>query len=222
MTTNPDRTSERLRAIALPAHTAVVTVELQRGIVSDEAVLPDLPIAVRNAGVLQVAGRVCRAARQHQVRVLHATFEEHPGGAGQIVNCRLAAIGAKRRAEVGYSPTELGQPGVALVDELEVSDADLRVPRSHGMTPFNGTELDSILRSLGITTVVLLGVSLNVAVLGAAISAVDLGYQVIVVRDAVVGLPPEYGAAVLEHTLSMLATVVDSDALLGVWDAGGS
>lgn len=192
-------------------------MELQKGIVGADAILPALPIAVRESGMLDVAGRVCRAAREHGVRVLHATMEERPDGAGQAVNCRIFAIGAKRRAEVGYSPTEIGQPGVVLVDELDVQPGDITIPRMHGMTPFTGTELDAVVRNLGVRTIVLMGVSLNLGIIGAALSALDLGYQVIVVRDGVVGLPKAYADAVLENSLSMISTIVTADELIAAW-----
>ena len=59
----------------------------------------------------------------------------------------------------------------------------------HGMTPFTGTELDAVIRNLGVSTIVLMGVSLNLGIIGAALSALDHGYQVVIVRDAVIGLP---------------------------------
>lgn len=192
-------------------------MELQKGIVGDEAILPALPIAVRESGMLAVAGRVCRSARDHGVRVVHATMRERPDGAGQAVNCRIFAIAAKRRAEVGHSPTDIGQPGCELVDELDVQPSDIEVPRMHGMTPFTGTELDAVIRNLGVRTIVLVGVSLNLGITGAALSALDLGYQVVVVRDAVAGLPKEYAEAVLANTLSMIATVVSADELIAAW-----
>jgi nicotinamidase-related amidase len=98
-----------------------------------------------------------------------------------------------------------------------VQPSDIEVPRMHGMTPFTGTELDAVIRSLGAGTIVLMGVSLNLGITGAALSAVDLGYQVIVVRDAVVGLPREYGDAVIENTLAMIATIVTSDEIISAW-----
>jgi biuret amidohydrolase len=210
-------TSDRLRQLVQPSHCAIVTMELQKGIVGGEAILPALPVAVQQAGILDVAGRVCRAGRQHGVRVLHATMRERPDGAGQAVNCRIFAVGAKRRAEHGSSPTDIGQPGVALVDELDVQPSDIEVPRMHGMTPFNGTELDAVIRNLGVHTIVLMGVSLNLGIIGAALSALDLGYQVVVVRDAVIGVPQEYGEAILANSLAMIATIVTADELIGAW-----
>ncbi len=209
--------SDRFRQIVDPSHTAVVTMELQRGIVGDQAVLPALPVAVREAGMLEIAGRVCRAARIVGARVVHATMEERADGLGQAVNCKIFSIVAKRRAEVGFSPTEIGQPGAELVEELDVQPADVKVARMHGMTPFTGTELDAVIRNMRVTTIVLMGVSLNLGIIGAALSALDLGYQVVVVRDAVVGLPKAYADAVLENSIAMIATVVTADELIAAW-----
>jgi nicotinamidase-related amidase len=208
---------DRLRELIDPAHTAIVTMELQKGIVAGEAILPALANAVQEAGMLEVAGRVCRAARSHGVRVIHGTMRERPDGAGQAINCKIFAIGEKRRAETGYSPTEIGRPGVELVDELDVQPSDIEIPRMHGMTPFTGTELDAVIRNLGVKTIVLMGVSVNLGIMGAALSALDLGYQVIVVRDGVVGIPKEYADAVIENTLSMIATIVTADELIASW-----
>jgi biuret amidohydrolase len=209
--------SDRLLALVRADHTTIVTMELQKGIVGEGAILPALPVAVREAGLLDVAGRVCRAARSAGVRIVHQTMRERPDGAGQAINCKIFAIGAKHRAETGHSPTEIGQPGCELVDELDVQPSDIEIPRMHGMTPFTGTELDAVLRNLGTTTVVLMGVSLNLGIIGGALSALDHGYQVVVVRDGVVGLPKEYGEAVLANSLAMIATIVTGDELIAAW-----
>ena len=210
-------TADRLRGLVHPDHTTIITMELQKGIVGDEGILPALPIAVREAGMLAVVGRVCAEARSKGVRVVHQTMRSRPDGAGQAINCRIFAVGAKRRAEVGHEPTDIGQPGAELVDELDVQPSDIEVSRMHGMTPFTGTELDAVVRNLGTKTVVFMGVSLNLGIMGGALSALDLGYQVVIVRDAVIGIPREYGEAVLANSLSMIATIVTSDELLAAW-----
>jgi nicotinamidase-related amidase len=209
--------NDRLRQLVAPAHTAVVTMELQKGIVGDESILPALPRAVAECGLLATAGRVARAARESGARVVHGTMRERPDGAGQAINCRIFAVGAKYKAEHGHSPTEIGQAGVELVDELDVQPSDIEVPRMHGMTPFTGTELDAVIRNLGVSTIVLMGVSLNLGIIGAALSALDHGYQVVVVRDAVTGLPREYAEAVLENSIAMIATIVTADELIQAW-----
>jgi nicotinamidase-related amidase len=60
-------------------------------------------------------------------------------------------------------------------------------------------------------------VSVNIGVLGLVMGAVDLGYRVALVRDAIVGVPPEYGDAVVEGTLGLLATLVTTDEVVATW-----
>ncbi len=200
-----------------PTHTVVLTMELQKGIVGGDAIIPTLPDVVGEVGLLDAAGRVCHAARAAGARIVHGTKESRSDGAGDAVNCRIFASAAKRRAEHGAAPNDIGQPGAALVDELGFDERDIKVPRMHGMTPFTGTELDAVIRNLGARTVVIMGVSLNLGITGAALSALDLGYQVVVVRDAVVGIPRAYGEAVLENSIAMIATLVTSDELVEAW-----
>lgn len=209
--------SDRLRALIDPATTVVLTMEMQKGVVGEEATLPALPIAVREAGMLDAAGAVCRAARAAGVRVVHATVQQRADGAGQAVNCKIFALAAKQRAANGAGPLDIGRPGTALADELDVQPTDIEVPRSHGMTPFTSTSLDQIIRNLGTRTIVLMGVSLNLGIIGAALSALDLGYQVVVVRDAVIGVPQEYGEAMLANSISMIATIATSTEILAAW-----
>ena len=205
-----------LRRIAEPATTAVLTMELQEGVVGKSALLQALVEEVDRAGTIGAARRVCDAARAAGARVVHCTAVSRPDGAGGAVNCKIFALGERMRRERGSGATDLGTPGAELVAGLE-DPRDIVVPRLHGMTPFTSTALDQILRNLGVRTVVATGVSINLGVFGMALSALDLGYQVVVVRDAVAGVPAEYAQAVLDSSLSMIATIVTSDELLAAW-----
>jgi nicotinamidase-related amidase len=101
--------------------------------------------------------------------------------------------------------------------EIGPEPGDLEVSRIHGMTPFTSTPLDQLLRNMGITTIVATGNSVNIGVLGLVMTAVDLGYQVIVPRDAVAGVPKEYADAVIENTIAMLATVCTTADVVSAW-----
>jgi nicotinamidase-related amidase len=156
------------------------------------------------------------AARDAGARVVHCTAVARPDGAGEAINCKVFALNDRIRRQLGHAPNELGTPGAELVEGLE-DPRDIVVPRLHGMTPFTSTCLDQILRNLGIGTVVAAGVSVNLGLFGMALTALDLGYQVVVVRDAVAGVPAEYAQAVLDNSLSMIATIVTADELLAAW-----
>jgi nicotinamidase-related amidase len=104
------------------------------------------------------------------------------------------------------------------VAELD-ADGDLVLPRYHGLSPMTGTPLDSLLRNAGVTTIVVAGVSLNVAIPNLVFDAVNRAYQVVVVTDAVAGIPLEYGESVLRHSLALLATLATTDEVVAAWQA---
>lgn len=80
-----------------------------------------------------------------------------------------------------------------------------------------GTDLDAVLRNLDVSTIVVVGVSLNIAIPNLVMDAVNAAYRVIVPRDAVAGIPTDYGEAIIDNTLSLLATITTTDELLQTW-----
>jgi nicotinamidase-related amidase len=204
-----------LRTLTTPATTAVITMELQRGVTGDLAAMAELAEEVRTAGVIDNVARLCRAARGAGAKVVHCTAVFRPDRLGSKVNSRIAAASLK----LNQGRLDIGQPGAEVMPEIGPEPGDIEISRTHGMTPFTSTSLDQVLRNMGITTVVATGNSINVGVLGLVLTATDLGYQVVVPRDAVAGVPKAYADAVLEHTIAMLATVCTTDDLTAVWAA---
>jgi nicotinamidase-related amidase len=199
-----------LADIAAPAHTALVTQECQRGVIGDLSRLPALAGAAAQGMTKNVAA-LAAAARAAGVAVLHGTAQRRADGRGASHNSRLFAAMAK------LPPLLPGSPDVEIVPEIGCADSDIVVPRLHGLSPMSGTELDPILRNLGVSTIVVVGVSVNVAVTNCAFDAVNLGYQVVVPADAVTGWPADYVEAVIRHTLSLIATVTSTEELLAAW-----
>ena len=209
---------ERLARLVEPSTTAVVTMELQRGIVGDKVMLPALADACRAKHTVDHAGEVCAAARAAGIRVVHCTAEGRADGAGATENCKIFAMAAKARREHGVA-TAAGSDGAKLMPQLGEDPRDITIARLHGMTPFTSTSLDQMLRNLGIRTVVVVGVSVNLGVFGLCLSAVDLGYHVVLVRDAVAGVPADYADAVIDNSLSFLTTITTSAELCSLWAA---
>lgn len=193
-----------------PARTALVTSEVQNGVVGKRSALPAL--ADLAADMLEPLGRLCEDARAAGVRVIHATAARRSDAAGSNTNARLFA--AVRRSPVTLLPDS---HEATVVPELGPEPEDLVLTRLHGLSPMAGTDLDPILRNLGVTTVVVTGVSINVAITNLVMDAVNLGYQVVVPRDLVVGVPADYADAVVDNTLSVLATITTGDEISTVW-----
>ena len=129
--------------------------------------------------------RLCAGAREHGAQVIHCTAARRADGKGSNQNARLF-LGV-RKSPVTMLP---GTSEVAVVPELGPEAADLVLSRLHGLNPMAGTDLDPLLRNLGITTIVVTGVSVNIAVTNLVMDAVNLGYQAVVPRDAVTAFPP--------------------------------
>ncbi|HJQ84030.1 MAG TPA: cysteine hydrolase [Candidatus Binatia bacterium] len=201
-----------LSGLLAPAHAALLLMECQEGVVGGGGKLGALADAVARHGTIARIASVLEAARTARVPIFHCTMSRRPDGGGAVANCLLLAATAKRGP--GLVP---GSPQQAVVAPLAPADGEWVVTRFHGVTPFHGTELDAILRNLGVRTVVATGVSVNVGILGLTIEAVNAGYQVVIPTDAVAGTPDEYVAAVFEHTLRLLATLTTSAEVREVW-----
>jgi biuret amidohydrolase len=202
-----------LEELLAPSRVALVLQEIQNGIVGDTATFPALAEAAAAVGLIPNATRLARAAREAGAPVIHATADSLPGAFGANRNARLFAA-AKRDGAQNARKSDSVLPVTGLDAE-----GDLLLPRYHGLSPMTGTPLDSLLRNAGVTTVVVAGVSLNVAIPNLVFDAVNRAYQVIVVTDAVAGTPLEYGESVLRHSLSLLATLATTDEVVAVWEA---
>lgn len=201
-----------LRELVAPGRVALVTSEVQAGVVGEHSALPELAEAA--APAVAATARLCRAARAAGVPVVHCTAARRHDGLGSNTNARLFA--AVRRSPVALLP---GSPEASVVPALGPEPSDLVLTRLHGLSPMAGTDLDPVLRNLGASTVVVTGVSVNVAVTNLVMDAVNRGYQVVVPRDAVAGVPASYADAVIDATLSLLATLTTADALAEAWSA---
>lgn len=199
-------------SLLVPRQAALLLMECQEGIVGAAARLGALAEAVARHGTIGWIARVLAAARRAGVPVFHLTMSRRPDGGGAAVNCRLLAAARK-----SATPLLPGSSAHAVVEPLAPVDGEWIVTRWHGLTPFHGTELDPILRNLGVRTVVATGVSVNVGILGLALEAVNAGYQVVIPRQAVAGTPDDYVASVFEHTLGLLATVTTVERVVEIW-----
>jgi nicotinamidase-related amidase len=198
----------------LPAgRTAVVLQEIQNGVVGAETAFPALADAAGAIGVVGNAARLAAAARTAGVPVVHATAENLPNGFGANRNARLFAGAAKAGAA--------NAPGTSSVRPVDVvyAPGDLVLPRYHGLSPMADGQLDALLRNSGITSIVVAGVSLNVAIPNLVFDAVNRSYQVVLPTDAVAGTPVEYGRQVLDHCLTLIAALTTTDALVEAWRA---
>jgi nicotinamidase-related amidase len=138
---------------------ALVVIDLQKGIVS----------AHNAPGMVKQAARLAAEFRRHDLPVV-------------LVNVTGRAPG---RTDAGQPPrTTALPPGWAdLIDELDVQPTDHLITKRR-RSAFHDTGLDTLLRDLGVTQIVLAGISTSAGVESTARSASDYGYHVVLATDA--------------------------------------
>ena len=203
-----------LVSLVAPGHTALVLQEVQNGVVGEPSALPQLAASAAAVDLIGHCAQLAVAARAAGVPVIHCTAETRDDGLGGNRNARLF-MGVKK-SPVPLSP---GSAAVRPPDEIGVEPSDLVLARYHGLGPMTGTQLDSVLRNQGVTTIVGVGVSVNIGMTNFAFDAVNRGYQFVMPRDAVAGVPPEYAEAVIANTLSLVATLTTTAEILEAWRA---
>ncbi|MET8954885.1 cysteine hydrolase [Streptomyces sp. NPDC004533] len=200
---------EQLSELLEPRTTVLMTVECQQGVVGPDSALPELARQARSSGALGNVARLVAAAHKGGVQVIHAIAERRPNGRGANRNARL--FHAAERLPVQQLS---GSTAVRVAAPIEVTEEDFVVRRLHGLSPLAGTEVDALLRNLGCRTLIVTGVSANVAIPNTVFDAVNHGYTAVVPADAIAGVPPDYTPAMIRNTLALVATVATTDEVL--------
>jgi nicotinamidase-related amidase len=200
-----------LASLVDPSTTVVLTQECQRAIIGDlgQGVLPD---AAREVGLIERVGEVVRVGRSAGCRILHCVAEGRPDNPASATNAPILRAGARGRENSAWDPR-----GTEIVEGIDVAATDITSVRTVQVSPIIGTEVPTILRNLGVRTVVALGVSANLGIPNVAIDCVNLGFDVVIPRDAIVGYPLDYTELVVKNTLGMVAKICTTAELVGVW-----
>ena len=195
-----------------PPTTIVLTQECQRGVIGDLSALPAMAEAVRTTGVLDNIGRIVKAGRDAGCQIVHCLAATRADRRGSSTNAPLFAAAAR-------GPVTLleGSEAVEVVDGISGHESDVVSTRLAGLSPVNGTDLPLVLRNLGARTIVIVGVSTNVAIPNATFDCVNLGFNVVIARDAITGFPVEYTDAMVQNTLSVVAKICTTDDLVAAW-----
>jgi nicotinamidase-related amidase len=192
-----------------PAHTAIVNMECQVGLLGPDAILPGLARHAQQIDLIDNLATLFESARSVGVRIYYCTDERRADGFGFARNTFVdRGMADGRDGSGGHGP---------VMDGISPRPEDVVFRREQGLTGFFATALDAYLRNTGVSTLVVTGLSVNIAVLGTVIEAMNRGYTVIVPSDCVVGDPPEYVESVLRYTMRNVAIVTSSAALVDHW-----
>jgi nicotinamidase-related amidase len=180
--------------------TALLVMDVQRGIVTR---FSDDP------GYLERLSRAITSARAAQIPVIYVVVSFRTGHPEISPRNRSFAAAA---AAGGFAhddpatdvhPAVAPQPGDILVTKRRVS-------------AFTGSDLEVVLRSLGVSTLVLTGIATSGVVLSTLRQAADLDYQLVVLADACLDADSEVHRVLTEKVFIRQAEVLT----VADWEAG--
>ena len=203
----------------LPAgRTAAVAIDMHRGHL-DPAVAT-LPLAAERCGpVVKRAASLFAGLRERGVPVVHVVTEYRDAGEIAANPFWKAAHDDPGKARRGILRHNLaGSPGTEIIAELH-DPRDLVVRGKKRYSSFHGTDLEFVLRRLGVDTLVLAGINTTTCVLNAAFDATNRDFRVVVAADAVDSMDGEtrHGFA-LTLMGAALGWPLGNDAILAALD----
>ena len=164
-----------------PSKTAVVLIEYQNDFVSEGGALHGAVEAVMDkTDMLANTKKMVQAARAAGATIMHAPITFAPG-----YNEISAHPYGILKGVVDGAAFIKGGWGGAIADEMAPQEGDIVIEGKRGLDTFASTNLDFILRSKGIETLVLGSFLTNCCVESTMRSGYENGYKVITLSDCV-------------------------------------
>ena len=181
-----------------PAHTAMLSMDLQSGIVSIY-VKDDLP---------NRAGALLQNGRDAGLTIIHVKVGFRPGL--PEIHRRNMLLGALKDSPA-HQQLFTGDAG-AIHPALGPQENDLVVTKSR-VNAFVGTDLALLLRARDIDTVIMFGIATSGVVLATSLAAADADYRLFIVKDCCADLDPAVHTCMIDKIFPRYATVLSADEL---------
>lgn len=191
-----------------PEHTALLVMDVQPAVLASLGETEEL---------LDRIGRAIAVVRGHGGRVGYVRVGFDDGDVDAIpTHSRMYRISTMARDRLHKDA-----PATAVHDRVAPASGDLTVRKTR-VGAFSTTDLDEQLRSAGITTLLLAGVSTSGVVLSTVRDAHDRDYQVYVLADATADPRTEVHAFLTEHVFPAQADVIEVAQLDGLFDSSAA
>jgi nicotinamidase-related amidase len=194
-----------------PAKTALVLIEYQNEFTSEGGVLHGAVSGVMDkTGMLPKTVARVDAARAAGVTIMHAPITFAPGY-GELSRHPYGIL----KGVVDGNAFVKGTWGAAIVDDLTPAEGDIIIEGKRGLDTFASTNLDFILRSKGIETVIIGGFLTNCCVESTMRSAYENGYRVITLTDCTAATSAEEHDNAIAYDFPMFSLPMESTTVTG-------
>jgi ureidoacrylate peracid hydrolase len=181
------------------ARTAVVVIDLQNDFCHPDGWLAGIGVDISGAQApIPVVAGLLPQLRAYDVPVVWVNWGNRPDQANLPPGVRHVYDAAGESNGIGSTSSPSGSPvlqagswAAAIVDDLDVETGDLAIDK-YRMSGFVDTPLDSVLRNLLVDTLLFCGVNADQCVLNTLTDGANLGYDVVMIEDAVGTTSPSY------------------------------
>ena len=189
-----------------PATTAVVLIEFQNEFTSDGGVLHGAVAKVMGeTKMLANSVELVGALRKKGVSILHVPIT-FAAGYGEITKHPYGILKGVVDGKAFIKDTW----GAAICDAMKPQDGDIVIEGKRGLDAFASTNIDFVLRSKGIKTVIIGGFLTNCCVESTMRTAYEHGFEVITLTDCTAATSPEEHANALKYDFPMFSTPMSS------------
>ncbi|HZQ66816.1 MAG TPA: cysteine hydrolase [Gaiellaceae bacterium] len=187
-----------------PKRTALLIQDLQNDVISEGGAWAEsgAPQHAKEQNVVENVKALADAFRKAGAPVIHVWYLVEPGAPGLKLNAPLFQ-GVKNDKGVVR-----GTWGGAAVDGLEPRDGDFVVEKMR-MSAWEGTKLETLLKGLGVDTVVVTGAWTNMSIEHTARTGADKGYVMVVPEDCCSTINADWHNASINFALQNVSTVTD-------------
>ena len=193
-----------------PTTTALVLIEFQNEFTTDGGVLHDAVAEVMDStGMLANTVTLVDKARAAGVTIMHAPITFAPGY-GELTRHPYGIL----KGVVDGNAFVKGTWGAAIVDDLTPTEGDILIEGKRGLDTFASTNIDFILRSKGIDTIILGGFLTNCCVESTMRSGYENGYRVITLTDCTAATSPAEHENAISFDYPMFSLPVESSEVL--------
>ncbi len=191
-----------------PRRCVLLIQDLQNDVISEGGAFASsgAPEHARAQGIVANVARLAEACRARGVPVIHVWFVVEPGAPGLTLNAPLFEGVADSNALVR------GTWGAAPVAGLEPRPGDFVVEKCR-MSAWEGSRLETILRSVGRDVILNTGAWTNMSVEHTARTGADRGYFMVVPADCCSTMNADWQRASIEYAMQNVAVVTNVDAV---------
>jgi nicotinamidase-related amidase len=189
-----------------PATSALLLLHYQNGLVRPEGVFAFSGSAaqVEKHACLEKTASVLVAARTAGMPVFYVNIEFRPGFP-ELKKPTYPLIESIQERNAFLR----GSWDAAVPEELEPTEGDITVINFNS-SAFSHTDLDCMLRAMGVKDLYLTGIATNWVVESTARYGAELGYDITVLADCCQGFSDELHDFAIEKTLPFYATIAQS------------